>query len=353
MSHILSGPQAAPRGLHADFVRVLPELVQARGQPAQPVWQALGLSPDRQHPDERVPASALSLALQTAADLCADPLIGLHAAQAVRPAHLGALGYALMSCQQGETGLRLYERFQTLLNNELLTHYQIRHELIEVRHEPVSGDLPRHAMFWWFLLGARLSFARWVSGRDLRPVRLDLPCPPPPQADQFQHFVGSLVRYDTADCREVMPALWLSWLNPNADPDLHALMHARTERQLYQDTAARASQLQGHARQIIAQALERDGPITLEQVAEALRPHLQDLPGAPGPHFKRHLADIGLPFKELVEDVRRAEALRQLRDTMLPLKEIAQRTGYAEPSSFHRAVRRWTGLTPAQVRARR
>ncbi|MES2091095.1 MAG: helix-turn-helix domain-containing protein [Pseudomonadota bacterium] len=40
-----------------------------------------------------------------------------------------------------------------------------------------------------------------------------------------------------------------------------------------------------------------------------------------------------------------------MRLSNLPLPQIAAQAGYAEPSSFHRAVRRWTGMTPLQVRA--
>jgi AraC-like DNA-binding protein len=33
------------------------------------------------------------------------------------------------------------------------------------------------------------------------------------------------------------------------------------------------------------------------------------------------------------------------------VKQLADALGYAEPSSFHRAFKRWTGKTPADYRA--
>ena len=48
--------------------------------------------------------------------------------------------------------------------------------------------------------------------------------------------------------------------------------------------------------------------------------------------------------------MRREEALRHLEHTALPLAEVARLAGYADTSTFHRAVRRWTGLTPLAVR---
>jgi len=35
----------------------------------------------------------------------------------------------------------------------------------------------------------------------------------------------------------------------------------------------------------------------------------------------------------------------------MPIKRIADRVGFSEVSAFHRAFKRWTGLTPARYRA--
>jgi AraC-like DNA-binding protein len=44
----------------------------------------------------------------------------------------------------------------------------------------------------------------------------------------------------------------------------------------------------------------------------------------------------------------RAETL--LRKDHLPIAEVSYLVGYAEPSTFHRAFRRWTGQTPSRWR---
>jgi len=36
--------------------------------------------------------------------------------------------------------------------------------------------------------------------------------------------------------------------------------------------------------------------------------------------------------------------------TTLPITRIAERTGFADDSTFHRAFRRWTGLSPGSYR---
>jgi len=343
---------ADTKGFQASFVRVLPDTVAARGVDAAPVWQALGLrladtatATTTEAP--RVPAARLGQALDVACQLLNDPQLPLQAALAVRPQHLGSLGYALMSSPLGEDGLTVYERFQSLLCDDMHAHHRVFKGLIEVRHEPLGQALPRNARFWWFLLGARLSFARWVSGRELVPVRIDLPCPRPAHAEAFERLMGCPVRYDTPDCRELMPADWLAWLNPNGDPALHALMQARSARQLAQRPQGHA--LLTRARLVLAAQLDTGQTVQLDTVAQALSE--EKLPCATtARQLQKRLAEQGLSFKDLLEEVRRERALRLLRDTEEPIARIAQACGYTELSPFHRAVRRWTGLTPRQVR---
>ena len=47
----------------------------------------------------------------------------------------------------------------------------------------------------------------------------------------------------------------------------------------------------------------------------------------------------------------RMGACNALADGNVPIKEVADRLGFSEPSAFHRAFKRWTGLTPHGFRA--
>ena len=51
--------------------------------------------------------------------------------------------------------------------------------------------------------------------------------------------------------------------------------------------------------------------------------------------------------------VRREMAERHLNDSALAIGEISFLLGYSEPTAFHRAFRRWRGLTPQAYRAER
>jgi len=66
----------------------------------------------------------------------------------------------------------------------------------------------------------------------------------------------------------------------------------------------------------------------------------------------RRLADDGITYQELLEEVRRAAAGRYLDESGLAIGEIAYLLGYSEPSAFHRAFKRWYGTTPEAFRTR-
>ncbi len=67
--------------------------------------------------------------------------------------------------------------------------------------------------------------------------------------------------------------------------------------------------------------------------------------------LQRRLAAVGLSYQELVEVTRREAAERHLAASTLSIAEIGYLLGYSEAAAFHRAFKRWNGLTPHAFRA--
>ncbi|MGE4335019.1 MAG: AraC family transcriptional regulator [Pigmentiphaga sp.] len=85
-----------------------------------------------------------------------------------------------------------------------------------------------------------------------------------------------------------------------------------------------------------------DESMSLEDVAHTLR--------MPALTLRRRLQKEAITFSQLKDDVRRDAAIDLLRERSLGLDEIANKLGFSELSSFHRAFRRWTGLAPGEFR---
>jgi len=68
--------------------------------------------------------------------------------------------------------------------------------------------------------------------------------------------------------------------------------------------------------------------------------------------LQRRLSAEGVTYQALVEETRKEAAGRYVAGSTLSLGEIAYLVGYSEPASFHRAFKRWYGVTPEGFRNR-
>lgn len=69
--------------------------------------------------------------------------------------------------------------------------------------------------------------------------------------------------------------------------------------------------------------------------------------------FRRQLAQLGTSHAELTQECQRLTVEHLLAEGQMPLKQIAEAVGFGSVHSFHRAFRRWSGLTPSAWRESR
>jgi AraC-like DNA-binding protein len=95
------------------------------------------------------------------------------------------------------------------------------------------------------------------------------------------------------------------------------------------------------ARAVISQTLLA-GQSGAEQVARRL--------GMSSRTLQRRLSEEGTSHGELVDDVRREQAMLHLAGNRFSIGEISFLLGFAHPNGFHKAFKRWTRMTPAHYR---
>lgn len=107
----------------------------------------------------------------------------------------------------------------------------------------------------------------------------------------------------------------------------------------------------------------RDQTSLTERIRRLLRRHLSgEMPtleevgaifGITPQTLRRRLRNEGQTYQSLKDSLRCDAAIELLSQPELSLVDIAAMVGFSEPSTFHRAFKKWTGLPPGEYRSRR
>lgn len=281
------------------------------------------------------PASAL---LDAAALVTGNPNLGLELAQATAIRALSPLTYLLMSGPDLGSALADITRYAPVAVHRPTTALLLR--------EPdastfVFGPEPGGRAYSEYLAALLVRLFRYlVDEPTLRPL-----------AARFTHAEPA----DLA-ARHALFGAQLSWSQPrnalvfSAEqlrlPSVHAseALHALHERALEEALQAELEDaLLGRVRAALAQRVGPELP-TMSSIARVI--------GLSERTLQRRLGERGTSFERLFQDVRRQRTLELLARPSLSIQAVALEMGYHDASSFHRAFRAWTGLTPAVYRAR-
>ncbi|MEC9361814.1 MAG: AraC family transcriptional regulator [Sinimarinibacterium flocculans] len=186
-----------------------------------------------------------------------------------------------------------------------------------------------------------IQFARSVTERHFDPpLKVKLRCSArSPQADYEQVF-GCPVEFDGSESEIWFDPALLEYRSPRWDPDLLRLHEELAQKRL---SDLHRRDLVEQIRKVLSQRLELES-CDLDDVAREV--------GLAPRRLRFELARAGTSFSQIVTDFRYALARRLLARTEESIDNIVYLTGFSEPSTFYRAFKRWSGLTPVQFRER-
>ena len=162
-------------------------------------------------------------------------------------------------------------------------------------------------------------------------------CKAPDHADKLRAALGGEVHYGAPNAAIIVPVPWLATESPYADAALHRTAVAELERAVTR--TENPIRLSARVERLLYTM--PDGRLSAEHAARAL--------GVSRRTLVRRLSDAGWRFRDLLDGELKRRAAKLLK-TRVPHAEIAERLGYADPTSFSRACRRWFNETPRRKR---
>lgn len=189
--------------------------------------------------------------------------------------------------------------------------------------------------YWLILLGVLC----WLVGRRIPLRRVDFSCPAPENRLDYRQFFGAPVHFDQPQSRLTFAASYLA---------LPTIRDEKALRVFLRGAPANILLRYRHDKGISARVRSRLRATAMQDWPgfDALAADLNLSPAT----LRRRLRSEGQSFVAIRDEIRYAEAQSQLRRKQASVAEIATLLGYAEPSAFHRAFLKWSGMTPSVFR---
>jgi AraC-like DNA-binding protein len=176
-----------------------------------------------------------------------------------------------------------------------------------------------------------------LTGSAVRPQEVLLSRPVPSDPEVYHRYFRCPVRFNDGQTCLILSARDMAFRLPSANAKLRENLLAALQRQLAQQPQGFAARVKHALRPILL-----SGSTSHRQVAKHLNTHPRTM--------GRRLEAEGVTFEQLKDEVRLAVARELLARTDIAISDVAAALGYATPSAFVRAFRRWTGGSPSAWR---
>lgn len=321
-----------------DFVReALAELRGRDGVDLDALLRAAGIAPELlDAPRARVSPARYGALWHLLARAFDDEFFGMDS----RPMKAGSftlLCHAVIHCSTLEQALHRSLRFLRLVLDDI--EGRLEHDADEARIVLVERRARPRAFAAGTLLVVVHGLACWLVGRRVMLTRACFRSPQPPFADELRLIFSPELHFDQAQTSISFDARCLA---------LPVVQNERTLKRFLREAPAN----------FLVKYRNDEGTVA------SVRRHLKTLPVPDWPGFealarqmncsastlRRRLEAEGRSYRAIRDELRYDLALDHLCGSPLPIPDIAAALGFAEPSAFHRAFRKWSGASPGAYR---
>ena len=287
----------------------------------------------------KLPVETLDRLLSVLPDLIGKPHVYIEMAENPGLDRMEPLDSLIFYVKDSESAIGYVERFGCLVHPYLNVRLLKEKNIAGIRFVPQTENAQK-PLYTEIFLGSMLTFAKRLTGVDIKPIQAAFQFARPAYAEYYQRFFRCPIRFDAEHT-----ALTFSW-DDMKRPFLgaNAFLESRSVREIAQIH----DQLPGPsiAAQVSRMLMDRPdtNALKLETVASYLNTSARSL--------QRTLGSCGTSFKQLKEEILSLKATRLLIETDSSIQCISDDLGFSELSAFYRAFKRWMDMTPMEYRVR-
>lgn len=327
--------------VHLGYLQLLLDLLRQQGidpaalYPAPFLTQLQSVDPNTRRPlEEWDHMVAVAEAHAGGVDL---PLL---MGEFVKPWDTGPIGFITMASRTLREAGEALAQFYNLLNDAYTLHATVQGEHFDLRLRPI-GRL-RSARLERLTVATMAWHSRWLARRaDLRfQAFFAFPEPPADQLPAYRTTFGGDLVFNAPETCLRGPMAYAEYRVSRGDHGVGDTLRAQLMADMASLNDTSASFV--HKVERLIQPRLQTGEVSLEAVADEAGVSVRTL--------QNRLEESGVTFRSLLDRMRHAQVLVYIADPRLSLIEIGQMLGFATPSSFHHAFRRWTGMAPSAYR---
>ncbi|MEB3753069.1 AraC family transcriptional regulator [Acinetobacter sp. MD2(2019)] len=318
------------------------QAMRRAGLSPEKILTKAGVAINQLENNQRTPLSAQYAFWVAAEEVSQDPDIGLHLGENL-PLYRGqVIEHLFLSSENFGAGLKRALAYQRLISDAFHAKLVVEDGRcylsngVQLQPNPVVN---RH--FSECAISGILRFFKFLTEGAFQPIFIDFDFSEGASPDEYFRVYECPVSLGQKETRLYFDSDILNQPLWQADPDLLQL-HEQLALEKLQELER--YDLIGDVRRAIGATLEQ-GETTLETVAAQLNLTPRRL--------RSQLSETQTSFQHILSDYRCRLAKKLLSNTHESIERVVYLTGFAEPSTFYRAFKRWTNETPVEYRKRK
>lgn len=312
----------------------------AAGVRPEQLYRAVNLDPALlDDAENRIPYAQLVALYEEAARLTGDDAFGLHLSERASARVFDLLGYVMLNSPTFGEAVGRIVRYHSIWTDGAAYDLEVKGGAARLgyRYVNLKADACRHDCE--MTLGITLRFARLATGVDWTPLEVGFAHAAPADTSEHRRIFRSPVHFSRPANVIAFDSALLNLPMREADSALCAVLDRHAE-ELLTKFPSRGGFVD-EVRALLFEALN-GGDASLEAISQQL--------GTSPRTLQRKLKEEGTTHQDLLDELRRDLSKRYLSEPRMAICEVAYLLGFSEPSAFHRAFRRWTGITPREYR---